>query len=313
MSEDGRYLYAVNAGNDTITVFQVFKNYLKFLDLVPSGGRFPVSLTVHQKILYVLNAGAMDQNGDGTPANITGFTLTGHRLIPLEESTRTLVDVSQNPSDPVSDFPNILTTPAQVLFSPRADLLVVTIKDGVNAVHNSIWVFPVDKENGFLPADTPFTFATAGPVPFGFTFDFFGRLFVTDAGASTITPYKVQADSVEMIGAAPVETGQAATCWIIGTRPFARYVYSANTGSGTLSGYRVKFDGTLSAVGLFPVKEGAANIDLAISRDGRYIYTQNAGLGTVSIFRVKQNGTLDLMDEVDVTEPVSGFQGIVAW
>jgi len=59
MSEDGKYLYAVNAGDDTITVFEVKKNYLKFLDIVPSGGRFPVSLTVHQKNLYVLNAGAM--------------------------------------------------------------------------------------------------------------------------------------------------------------------------------------------------------------------------------------------------------------
>ena len=116
-----------------------------------------------------------------------------------------------------------------------------------------------------------------------------------------------------MIGDAPAQTGQAATCWIIGTRPFVRYIYAANTGSGTLSGYRVKFDGTLSEVGRFPVKEGALNIDLAISRNGRYIYTQNAGLGTVSIFRVKRDGTLRLIDEVEVTEAVSGFQGIVAW
>jgi 6-phosphogluconolactonase len=316
MSEDGKYLYAVNAGNDTITVFQVFENYLKFLDIVPSGGRFPVSLTVHRQILYVLNAGAMDdqdQVGIGTPANITGFRLTGYRLIPLEDSTRELVAVPQNPNDPGSDFPNILATPAQVQFSPRAEQLVVTVKDGVSALNNSIWVFPVEKDKDFLPADTPFIFPTAGPVPFGFTFDSSGRLIVTDAGAGTVTPYKVGDDSVEMIGKAPAETGQAATCWIIGTRPFVRYVYTANTGSGTLSGYRVKFDGTLSPVGLFPVKEGALNIDLAISRDGKYMYTQNGGLGTVSIFRVNQNGTLKLIDEVEITEPVSGFQGIVAW
>ena len=93
MSEDGKYLYAVNAGDDTISVFEVKKNYLKFLDIVSSGGRFPVSLTVHQKILYVLNAGAMDKDGNGTRSNITGFKLTGHLLIPLKGSTRDLVEV----------------------------------------------------------------------------------------------------------------------------------------------------------------------------------------------------------------------------
>jgi 6-phosphogluconolactonase (cycloisomerase 2 family) len=211
-----------------------------------------------------------------------------------------------------SDFPNILATPAQVQFTPQADQLVVTVKDALSAANNSIWVFPVDKDDDYLPADMPIIFQTGGPAPFGFTFDFFGRLFVTDAGVNTVTSYRVEDDSVEMIGA-PAETGQMATCWIVATRPYSRYVYAANTGSGTLSGYRVKFDGTLTPVGLFTVKEGALNIDTAVSRDGRYLYTQNGGLGTVSIFRVRRNGALELMEEVDVTDPMSGFQGIVAW
>jgi len=313
MSKDGMYLYAVNAADDTITAFQIYKNYLKFLDIVPSGGRFPVSLTVHGDTLYVLNAGANDGNGTSTPANISGFRMTGYQLRPLEDSTRDLVDVPQNPSDSESDFPNILATPAQVQFTPQANRLVVTIKDALSSVNNSIWVFPVDKDNEYLPDDTPFIFQTDGPAPFGFTFDFFGRLFVTDAGVNTVASYRVEDDSVEMIGDEPAETGQTATCWIVATRPYSRYVYAANTGSGTLSGYRVKFDGTLSPVGLFPVKEGALNIDTAVSRDGRYLYTQNGGLGTVSIFRIKRDGTLELLEEVEVTEPVSGFQGIVAW
>jgi 6-phosphogluconolactonase (cycloisomerase 2 family) len=312
MDEKGKYLYAVNAGDDTITVFQVRKGYLKFLDNVPSGGRYPVSLTVHRKILYVLNAGANDGSGNETPANITGFRMKGYRLFPLEGSTRELIDVPQNPTDPTSDFPNIFATPAQIQFSPWAKLLVVTIKDAVNGQNNAIWVFEVDKENDYLTADTPLVYQTDGPAPFGFTLDSFGRFLVTDAGNNTVTSYVVQADEVTMIDS--VETGQAATCWIIGTGPFVRYVYAANTGSGTLSGYRVHFDGTLSEVGRFPVKEGASlNIDMGISRDGRYIYTQNGGLGTVSIFRVKRNGTLAFVDEVKVTEPVSGFQGLAVW
>jgi 6-phosphogluconolactonase len=312
MDDEGDYLYAVNAGDDTVTVFEIQEGYLKFLDNVPSGGRFPVSLTVHEEILYVLNAGANDGGGGETPGNITGFKLTSNRLVPLEESTRLLIDVPQNPTDPTSDVPNILATPAQIQFTPGGEHLVVTIKDGIDVMNNTIWVFEVDEENGYLPGDTPFIFQTAGPVPFGFTFDSFGRLIVTDAGASTVTSYEIEDGEVEIIGA-PVETGQTATCWIAGTRPHVHYVYAANTGSGTLSGYRVHPDGTLTEVGLFPVGDGALNINLDGTRDGRYIYTQNAGFGTVSIFRVRRNGSLILIDEVNVTEPVSGFQGIAAW
>ena len=312
MSEDGQYLFAVNAGDNTITVFKIEKDYLKFLDNVDSGGRFPVSLTIHKEILYVLNAGSNNGQGAMTPSNITGFKLDGHRLIPIQDSTRVLVNVQQNPNDPDSDFPNILGTPAQVQFSPRGDLLVVTIKGGTGSGNNAIWVFPVDKENDHFIGNIPFIHPTAGPVPFGFTFDSYGRLIVTDAGVSTVTSYKVKKDSVTMIGM-PAETGQAATCWIIGTRPFVRYVYADNTGSATISGYKVRHDGTLSETGLFEVGEGAANIDMAMSRDGEYLYTQNGGLGTVSIFQVERNGRLGRIDEVEVTEPVSGFQGIVVW
>jgi 6-phosphogluconolactonase len=57
---------------------------------VSSGGDFPVSLRVHQPLLYVINSG-----GDG---NITGFTFghTGH-LTPLTGSIRWLNAGGMNP------------------------------------------------------------------------------------------------------------------------------------------------------------------------------------------------------------------------
>ena len=309
----GRYLYAVNAGDDTVSVFRVKKRYLKFVDNVPSGGRFPVSLTVHKEVLYVLNAGANDGIGSRAPANITGFKRMGNQLVQIEGSTRLLVDVPQNPTDPDSDFPNILATPAQVQFTPRADSLVVTIKDGVGGENNSIWTFNVDKENGYRTDEFPAVFPTAGPVPFGFAFDSRGRLLVTDPGVSTVTSYELYSGVIAGPDAF-VETGQAATCWIVGTERWrANLAYAANTGSGSLSGFRVLRDGSFSEIGIFPVGDGALNIDLAVTRDGRFIYTQNAGFGTVSIFRIRYNGTLAFVDEIDVVEPASGFQGIAAW
>jgi 6-phosphogluconolactonase (cycloisomerase 2 family) len=69
LSRDNQWLFAVNAGSDEISVFRVERQGLTLVDVQPSGGSFPVSLTVDEDLLYVLNSG-----GD---SNITGFTLDG--------------------------------------------------------------------------------------------------------------------------------------------------------------------------------------------------------------------------------------------
>src|SRR5262245_11711567 len=43
----GRYLYAVNAGSNTIASFRVRPDGLERVDVVPSGGTMPTSITVH--------------------------------------------------------------------------------------------------------------------------------------------------------------------------------------------------------------------------------------------------------------------------
>lgn len=51
-----RLLYAVNAGSDTITVFGVDGDRLVRRQVLPSFGDFPVSVTTHGRLVYVLNA-----------------------------------------------------------------------------------------------------------------------------------------------------------------------------------------------------------------------------------------------------------------
>src|SRR4051794_14857494 len=46
-------LYAVNAGSDTLTVFDVHGDRLDRRQVVGSGGAFPVSVAVHGNLVYV--------------------------------------------------------------------------------------------------------------------------------------------------------------------------------------------------------------------------------------------------------------------
>ena len=71
-SSDGRYLLAVDAGSNQISVLRV--GWDGSLQLVPggvvsSGGPTPVSIAVHGGLVYVANSGAVGPN-------FTGFTLS---------------------------------------------------------------------------------------------------------------------------------------------------------------------------------------------------------------------------------------------
>src|SRR5262249_3492424 len=49
-------LYAVNAGSNSVVVFTVDGTRLKLRQVIGSGGDFPVSVAVHDDLVYVLNA-----------------------------------------------------------------------------------------------------------------------------------------------------------------------------------------------------------------------------------------------------------------
>src|SRR5256885_1008967 len=118
LSNDGRRLFAVNAGSNDVSVFAVSPAGLALASRTASGGTLPISLTVHGNVLYVLNAG-----GDG---NISGFTLgSSGALTPIAGATLALSGSNVGP--------------AEVQFSPDGNRLVVTEKNT-----NRLDVYAVD-------------------------------------------------------------------------------------------------------------------------------------------------------------------------
>jgi 6-phosphogluconolactonase (cycloisomerase 2 family) len=286
LSQDHRWLLAVNAGSDEISVFRVKPRGLTRTDLVHSEGVFPVSVTVHRNLVYVLNAGGSAGDVD----NITGFTLSPHGLLtPLAGSTRML-------SAPSTD-------PAQVEFTPDGSMLVVTEK-----ATNSIGVFQLDTDG--LPSATPVLTPSAGDVPFGFIFNRRGRLLVSEAAGRSVSSYVVNPDATLRTVSAAVPTGgQVATCWIAGNG--GRYAFTANTGSDTLSSFSVASSGVLALLEAIAADvPDAAPIDLDVTRSGRFLYTVNAVAGAIGMFRVEPDATLAPLGEALGLPVNDGAQGI---
>src|SRR4051812_4198012 len=68
LSEDGRVLLVVDAGSNDVASFRVERAGLTLVGRVPSRGVFPVSVAIHGRDAYVLNAG-------GVP-NVAAFQLS---------------------------------------------------------------------------------------------------------------------------------------------------------------------------------------------------------------------------------------------
>jgi DNA-binding beta-propeller fold protein YncE len=277
-------LIAVNAGSDTISAFDVKGLRLRFLGQVDSGGEFPVSLTIHGDLVFVLNAG-----GEGT---ISGFRITSGGLVPLTDSTRTLGLANTTP-------PNFLMSPAQIGFTPNGKRLIVTTKGS-----GTIEVFAIRKD-GLPSADSVSTSDPNGPFAFLFDGD---RLLVTDAFISAVTAYRFGSGGSLNVVDGPVTNGQAATCWIVEA---SGHLVVSNTGSNTLSSYRAS--GALTLEQAVASTTDAGPIDMAVTPDGATVFLQNGVDQTIQAFAVQSDGSLDLLATTDGPPQANGvpFEGIV--
>jgi 6-phosphogluconolactonase len=288
LSDDGRFLFAVNAGSNEITSFAVGKSGLNRMDTDPSGGERPISITVHEGLVYVLNEG-------GTP-NITAFRVgSSGNLSRLAGSTRSL------PSGLMAD-------PAQVDFSPSGTRLVVTEK-----LSNLIATFPIRADG---QTASPTITSSNGLTPFGFGFDGRGHLIVSEAGgglpeASSLSSYQLMPGAVLETISAAVPDFLTAACWIVVTGD-RRFVYTSNAGSGEVSSYRLRNDGSISLLDSTAsnTSDTSGPIDMALSNDSRYLFVHQAGRRAIAVFRIESDGRLTRL--AGPTGLPFGAQGIAA-
>jgi 6-phosphogluconolactonase (cycloisomerase 2 family) len=239
-----RYVYAVNAGSDSITSFRITPHGLERVDVEASNGDRPTSVTVDGDLLYVLNAGSNE---------ITGFRVDGGELDPIPGST-------QPTSGPAS-------SPGQVSFTPDGEQLIVAERGT-----QMLGVYPVDADG---VAGAPAFVPSSGAVPFGFDFDNKGHVIVSEAagapGGSAVSSYNVGDGELDLVSAS-VPTTEGAACWIVTTKN-GKFAYSGNAGTASVTGFRVRPDGSLTILDE-DGKTGEALVgvtDLAVSRNSQYL------------------------------------------
>jgi 6-phosphogluconolactonase (cycloisomerase 2 family) len=277
MSDDGKYLLAVDAGSNEISVLRI--SHDGPLEQIPggtvsSGGLEPVSIAVHGHLAYVANA------GDGR-SNYTGFTLNGGgRLRPLADSTVPLPDGS---------------APGDVLFnSTGTNLLAARVNTSL------IDSFAVGSD-GRLAAAPGSPFAAQGAGPFGSEFRPTNpsQVFVSNAhnggGNGTVSAFDVATDgSLSAVDGSPFADFETAPCWVEISHD-GQFLFAVNTGSDTISRYEIASDGSLTLLGNTPLGGGVSTpFDARLAPDGGTLWVLDTGSATVSGFGVSGGSLAEL-------------------
>lgn len=283
LSANGRWLFAVNAGSNQVSVFRVGPKGLKLTDIESSMGTMPVSVSVDAGRVYVLN--------DGGSGNIAGFWVSPFgKLMPIPGSVQPLSNGGIG-SAPVAE---------QIGIKPLGNVVIVTEKST-----NMIDVYTL--AGG--AAGPPTVFASNGAGPYGFGFTRQGTLIVSEAAANALSSYTVMPSSLTVISAS-VPDGHLAPCWV-DVSPNSKFAYTSDAHSNDISIYSVGAGGTLtvSTAGAVTV---ATPLDLDTSHNGRFLYVLSAGSHMVAGYRVGcLGGSLTGIGSFGTLPPSA--TGLVAW
>ena len=286
LSSDNRFLFAVNAGSGSISSFRVHGDDLRLVDVTHSGGSAPVAVAQWGDLVYVLNFAGN--------SSVVGFRLDEEgRLTEIHNSIRYLSTANSGASS--------------LAFTPDGKSLIVTEK-----LNNLIDVFPV-RSGGRLGTVVATKDPSAG------LFDVVtaqqNTVIALEAGAGSISSFLVEAGALMPIGTPAATNGQA-SCWSVVT-PDGKWVYTANSGSSTISGFRIVGAGSVtpvvpgSVVATLPA--GSTDLDIAVSADSKFLYSLNSGAGSVGVFKINADGTLTSRFVIGAFTATSGFNGIAAY
>ncbi len=290
LSGDGRYVLAVDAAANDISVLKIRPDGgLRLVEETSSNGTTPISLAVHDNLVYVANTGAGG-------SNYTGFRLNpGGHLSAIAGSTVNLPNTA---------------LPGQVRFSVDGRHLVGA-EVGPSLGPSFIDSFSVGADGRLTAAPgSPFPAQKIGPFGSQFRPTSPDQLFVSNAhdgpGNGTVSVYDVAADgTLTAIAGSPFADLQTAPCWVAISHD-GSHLFAINTGSSTISSYGIAGDGSLALLGITALAgTGLRAFYAALDPTDSFLYVVDSGVAKVSAFAVS-GGSLSELGSSPVPIPGGG-------
>lgn len=268
VSNDGKWVLAVNPASNTISAFKITDAGLKLTSTVPSRGIRPISIACYNNIVYVLHSNEFGQ--------IAGFKLTdGGILTPIENTVKTLGTTA--------------TVPSQISFALEGKMIVMTLRAVKKVIAYKLDANGVEGDLFSIPANANY--------PFGFALGKEGNIYVSESANASLSVYRISLTGITNV-AGPLPTNQANGCWLAAT-PNGKYIYIANANSNSVTGFNIN---TLSSFSLMQSNgltavTGIKPIDIVVSDDSMFAYVLNYEDKSIRTFYITQTGGLEKIED----------------
>lgn len=288
----GNMLFAVNAGSNTISMFNIDMTNPDVLTMVgaPIGseGEFPMSLAVSEVSgsVCVLNGGANNGVACFKPSATAG-------MVPIANTLRDLkVNQTTPPNGPAG-------TMSHAIFSEDGTKLFAAVK-GVPPTPGFIATFDIAQDGSLSQDFVSSTPASGGLLPFGMTaIPGTNAVLSTDAAIGyTIFDFANGDNATNTVF--PIQ-GQGAVCWV---------VHSTKTGNFYLSDLdksiitEVNVDSNLNStiVAQYPQGAGTGSIDddIASINGNDFLYVLLSNATTISVSNLEAPGKATQVQKFDV-------------
>jgi 6-phosphogluconolactonase (cycloisomerase 2 family) len=291
ISPDASTLFAVNAGDSSISVFAINQTTgsLSLLNHMITNGLSPNSLAFNNGILYVTFQGGSNQVG-AYQLGINGV-LNQIGLYSLNTAG---------------------SSPTQLVISPNGDFVVVSAGTGANAIVS----FPINGD-GTLASAVINTTGVTTPFAGAFLQTTSDWVYLsTDIMSKGLVSY-AYSGSGAAASIAAATSGVTAPCWLSIT-PNNQFAFVGN-GAGAISSYSVTMAGGIALANAQAATEpsvisGVPSVaaDSWVSADGKYLYSDYLGDDKVVAYSISSTGTLTKINEQVIgTKTGLSMQGLV--
>ena len=325
VSKDRRFVFAVNAGSESISSFTINDDYsltpadLNVSTMGSSGAQNPVSLTQYEDILYVVNSGNfVDENGDELTelpqdrnrvnASIIGFRIGDDGSLTEIEGSEVVGYGANAGSIEFSD------TGTDLYITERRtnDIVHIRLDDGVPVLYDTGEV-----RTTRIPSITEQPFGTdLYPVEGG------SILLVSEGnngapGLGALSSYRIEGNGAltgislsSGVEGDPLVTDHTFGCWVeFVETPFGDFAYVSNTPDGVITSFEVGDEGGLTRL---EASAGTTGIDGDDTQNGAgvldaeiaypYLYQVVNNDGRIAQFEIQEDGSLVRMLDVEIVD-----------
>ena len=301
--DDGHLLFAVNAGDNTVSSFRVGPGgRLTFADIKSSGGSHPVSVDTHDGLLYVQNQ--LDTGGH----DLLGLRYSHDgKMTPVPGSSRQLATPFAADNGAQLGFASPLAD--SVVFSPDGHELTVVERTS-NFFGGQFDAFAVLHDGTLGPVHAN---PSNAPIPFGAAWDNHGHMIVPNAGPGPNFPGSGSSYSLSGTTLTAIDNEAAAgnaTCWVVITNN-GKLAFMPNQKTNDVTRFAIEYGHAGQLTWLGNTSTSGPSADPALSRDSQYLYVldvlnaNNAGGSLIDAYRVQPDGGLLHLSTVDAGIPDS--------